>query len=270
MQFKEPEVTIIAATEMDPVRAAAMLIFTKQTRLEMSPGGFEFVVDQCQRNWDWALSELSYMAKTIRSSWEFLDVTFCLMNVSRACAQQITRTRFTEIDGDIFGSYAMQSQRVTDMSGASAHLPSKVVENEDVFDAYSASLDVAMGNYGNLLGLGASKEDARGVLPINLQCNLIAKYNLRQIVDLVAARTSYRAQGEYNDIAHLMQHKVETIWPWSKMFFAPRNEIAKSLISELMEYVAPKTLSGGSMLGEQDKHNIKILIAKVQDQLEGK
>jgi thymidylate synthase ThyX len=159
-------VQIVAATYRDPSMAAALLIFTKSTRLEMTSGGFGEVVEKCQADEAWMMKELDYMSKTIRSSWEFLDVTFSIRNVSRACAQQITRTRFTPIDGDLFGSYAMQSQRVTDMSEMGWHNPHprEVMLHDDFEDAMRG----AMANYQTMVENGSKLEDARGVLPVNL------------------------------------------------------------------------------------------------------
>ena len=55
--------------------AADVMIFTKQTRLNLSSG----LMDEIKA-WpiDKKQAELDYMAKTIKSSWEFIDVTFLL------------------------------------------------------------------------------------------------------------------------------------------------------------------------------------------------
>src|SRR5262249_10238750 len=87
--------------------AAAKLIFTKATRLNMTPGLYDEVLAKCggtEEAWqdnDWMNSELSYMARTIPSSWEFVHFTFLVTDVTRACTHQIVRTRH--------GSYAQQT-----------------------------------------------------------------------------------------------------------------------------------------------------------------
>lgn len=261
--MKKLEVSIVACTEFDPVSAAALLIFTKHTRLEMNDAGLEIIRENCALNPEWMMSELEYMAKTIRSSWEFLDITFSIRNVSRACAQQITRTRFTPIDGDIFGSYAMQSQRVTDMSSMGWHNP--IAESGDLRDAFDEMAEDALKNYKHLTQEGAKLEDARGVLPMNLHCNLIAKYNLRNLVDLIHARSSYRAQGEFNHLAALMRQKLIEMWPWAELFLKPRNELAKAVGDEAMKTILAMR-DGNEPV---DMHKVGILVSKIIDQIEG-
>lgn len=248
--FKDPKVTILAATERDPIDAAALLIFTKSTRLMMSPGGLEATVQKCKSEPEWMASELDYMSKTIRSSWEFLDITFLVENVSRACAQQITRTRQA--------SYAMQSQRVTNMETASFSRIG-IYENADLNAGYERALDEAMEEYGFLVDNGMNLEDARGVLPMNIQCNLVEKYNLRTLASLIPARTSYRAQGEYQEVARQMRARLFEMWPWAEVFFRPRAAIAERLLEELGDYI----LNADTL----DAHQVKILIAKVRDQI---
>ena len=261
-------VQIVAATFKDPILAAALLIFTKSTRLEMTSGGFDEVVAKCQADPVWMNSELDYMSKTIRSSWEFLDVTFTIRNVSRACAQQITRTRFTPIDGDLFGSYAMQSQRVTDMTGMGWHNPMDPETNPNGYEAFETAMQNAvLGSYAGMVEAGEKLEDARGVLPVNLHCNLIAKYNLRMLVDLVQKRESYRAQGEFNVVAREMREALVEMWPWVALFLRPKNEMAKAAVEDLKAALR-KNVSEAT-IGRAALHDIMIKLAKVDDILQG-
>jgi flavin-dependent thymidylate synthase len=201
--------------------AARLLAFTKGTRLQMTPDGLDQFLDAPVDN---IKDELSYMAATIASSWEFVDVIFSIRDVSRACAQQITRTRTA--------SYAMQSQRVTDMSEVTFHIPDTVTGAARV--AYESFLKGSRIDYQSLVhDMGVSKEDARGVLPINAHCNLIAKYNLRSWVDLVRSRQSLRVQGEYQDIARQMKEAVLAVWPWASTFVEPKSNKAIAMIEEV-------------------------------------
>lgn len=263
-------VEIVAATERDPIRAAALLIFTKATRLQMDAAGLEDVVRRCKDEPEWMHQELDYMSKTIRSSWEFLDVTFSIRDVSRAMAQQMTRTRFTPIDGDLFGSYAMQSQRVTDMSGMGWHNPfyreqgmtAEDRRKEEIFDLSAmASIEV----YKGMVASGMKLEDARGILPINLHCNLIAKYNLRMLCDLVQARSSYRAQGEFNVVAAEMRDALVEMWPWAEIFLRPKNEIAKDAVDDLRKSIQELA----AVASPTNLHDCMIKLAKLDDLLQG-
>jgi len=71
------KVTLINHTQ----DAAELLLFTKSTRLSMSPG----LLDEI-RAWpqEKKLAELECMANTIPSSWEFVDYVFMVEGVSRA------------------------------------------------------------------------------------------------------------------------------------------------------------------------------------------
>jgi flavin-dependent thymidylate synthase len=200
--------------------AAALLAFTKNTRLQMSPGG---LADWKVKPYDELMAELDYMVNTIPSSWEFVDLTFSIENVTRACAQQITRTRT--------GSYAMQSQRVTDVSSMGFRVPpnAKVPSNYRTTDGLLKDL------YREFLAEGEEPEDARAILPMNIQCNLIAKYNLRTWVELVLARQSLRAQDEYREVVKQMVDAVREVYPWIDKFLVPKHDKAIKIIEEIAQ-----------------------------------
>jgi len=200
--------------------AADMLIFTKSTRLSMTPG----LLNQI-KGWpeEAKLAELDYMAKTIPSSWEFVDFTFLITNVTRAVAQQVTRTRNA--------SYAMQSQRVTKMSGVTYSLGGAEGGPNEAF--IRLAYESALHNYELAVESGVALEDARGILPINVHCNLVAKYNLRTLSELVLKRKSLRAQGEYVDIATQMEQRVVEALPWAEPFFEPKNSKAVRMVEEI-------------------------------------
>jgi flavin-dependent thymidylate synthase len=268
--MKRQHVEIVAATERDPIKAAALLIFTKATRLAMDGAALADVEAKCIADPDWMNEELSYMAKTIRSSWEFLDITFSLRDVSRACAQQITRTRFTPIDGDLFGSYAMQSQRVTDMSKATWHNPMFGRGDVDAELDYDERMQLGVDEYRKSVEGGMPLEDARGLLPVNLHCNLIAKYNLRILVDLIQARSSYRAQGEFNVLAQEMREALVEMWPWAEMFLRPKDELASDAYADVLLQVNELEASvDGDGRGSENFHPLRIALAKLNDIVQG-
>jgi len=254
-----PKVTIIAATEEDPVFAAALLIFTKSTRLRMSTGGLDGIRARCRKDWIWAEHELNYMAHTIRSSWEFLDITFVITDVSRACAQQMTRTRLA--------SYAMQSQRVTNLTGATYYTPDELDSHDRA--EYQAVMTRHIEDYEGAISANVKPENARGLLPMNVHCNLVAKYNLRALVDLVSARTSPRVQGEYRSIAEQMRDRVQIMWPWTESFFKPRNMLACEILDELGATLTAVAEPGTFTLSDDEIQRLRLLIAKAKDQIEG-
>jgi thymidylate synthase ThyX len=217
--------------------AARLLAFTKNTRLQMNPDGFkEFEDMPVQR----IAEEIAYMATTIPSSWEFVDVTFLMTDLSRATAQQVTRTRTA--------SFAMQSQRVTDMSGVTWDNPydenSEDQMERERFWEFERGMNQGLGYYGSMIHEHeATMEDARDLLPIGVHCNLVAKYSLRTIAELVQKRKSIRVQGPYRDIVVQMEILVKEIWPWSEAFFKPKNEVAL----QMLETVAKELAEAGAV-----------------------
>lgn len=211
--------------------AADVMIFTKQTRLNLSAG----LMGQIKA---WGITkkeeELAYMAKTIKSSWEFIDVTFLLTGVSRAVAQQITRTRTA--------SYAMQSMRVTNASELAVVEGKKLTEEQR--QAYRTAVDSSKQSYKELVEMGVALEDARGVLPLNTECNLIAKYNFRSCTDLIKARKSMRAQGEYGEIVRQMEQQILSVWPWAIPFFQSDKDVAIQMLEDIAREIGITTGKG--------------------------
>lgn len=204
----------------DPLYAGRLLAYTKNTRMNMTPEGLEkFMTKPAQE----ILDELTYMSRSIPSSWEFADVVFQINGVSRAIAQQITRTRNA--------SYAMQSQRVTDMSEVTFD---DIKHNDPlVVAAHKKHMNDGIHNYIEEVKLGVPLEDARDLLPIGVHTNLLDKYNLRALVDLIRARESLRVQGAYVDIVRQMKEQVSRVWPWAQIFFEPKDQKAISMIEEV-------------------------------------
>lgn len=209
-------------------RAARLLAFTKSTRLNMNPEGFQRFLDMPV---DELKEELGYIINTLPSSWEFVDATFVIREVSRACAQQITRTRWSPMEADIFGSYAMQAQRVTDVSDTPCYIPPHLTGDER--DIYVAHMEEAMEGYRDQLGAGTHNEDARGLLPMHVASNLVVKFNLRSLSDLCRKRSSMRVQGEYNEVVRQMRELLCAQWPWVEPFFAPKEDLASKIIEEV-------------------------------------
>lgn len=219
----------------DELFAARLLAFTKNTRLNMTPDMFEQMMEKPEGE---ILKEMEYMATTIPSSWEFVDLLFLFTNVRRSTAQQVTRTRNA--------SFAMQSQRVNNMSD---------VEWDDIYsqygpglgDVFHAAMVMSIEKYSQLVELGASLEDARELLPVGVHCNLVAKYNLRALVELCQKRQSLRVQGPYVDIVYQMQALVLDVWPWAAPFFRPKQEATIKLIEEVALALAEMGDEKGAM-----------------------
>lgn len=196
-------VTLISHTP----EAAELLIFTKSTRLTMSPG----LMDEI-RSWpeEKKLAELEYMANTIPSSWEFVDYVFMIEGVSRAFTHQFVRSRNA--------SYAQQTMRVLNMGEFDYVMTDRVkadVRARGLVDILNENIKSV---YRQLIELGLPVEDARGVLPTNIATNICAKFNLRAFVDLAKSRTGGRTQNEYQQVVNAMCDAVLRVHPWAEKF----------------------------------------------------
>lgn len=193
----------------DPARHAAnVLVFTKQTRLEMDAGLMADIESWPEER---IFNELEYMANTIPSSWEFVEYKFLINNVTRGFTHQFVRTRT--------GSYAQQTMRVLNVNGWSYGTGPTVKSDKSATDLYDRTMMTIADAYDDLIEMGAKIEDARGVLPTNIHTNIVAKFDLRTLADTARKRASSRTQGEYRDVMDAMLGEVLRVHPWAKMFF---------------------------------------------------
>lgn len=195
----------------DLMYAARLLAYTKNTRLEQGSATQETFAHISYND---LLTELDYISKTLRSSWEFVDFTFSIQGVTRAFTHQLVRTRH--------GSYAQQAQRVVDMGKFETLIPETVFDagDEAVENWYNATMEI-QASYQALQKMGIPNQDCRGLLPTNVLTNIIAKFNLRTLADLLAKRKNLRAQGEYADVARAMEARILEVMPWCYPFLNP-------------------------------------------------
>lgn len=199
------KVTLISHTP----EARELLLFTKSTRLNLSPG----LMDEI-RGWpeEKKQAELEYMANTIPSSWEFVDYVFLVEGVSRAYTHQQVRTRA--------GTYAQQTMRVLDMGEFDYVFGERVKEGMPRVIIEELLRDIKMA-YRDLVANDVPNEDARGILPTNIATNIVCKFNLRTFSELVASRSGGRTQGEYQSVVKAMADAVLAVHPWARVFLFP-------------------------------------------------
>lgn len=190
--------------------AAALLVFTKQARLGLTPERLAEIAAWPRERLD---AELAYMAETIPSSWEFVDYVFCVEGVSRAYTHQQVRTRT--------GSYAQQSLRVVNRSDFDYVWPERQITPQS-----RASLEAALAAireaYATCVERGVPVEDARGILPTNIATNIVCKFNLRTLSELAASRSGGRTQDEYQRVVRAMCDAALAVHPWAERFLFPR------------------------------------------------
>jgi flavin-dependent thymidylate synthase len=224
--------------------AASLLIFSKNTRLEMQPGLFDEI-----QAWDQQKKfiELSYMANTIPSSWEFVHYTFLITGVTRAFTHQFVRTRTA--------SYAQQTMRVLNVKGWDYGTGPTIDDSPERKERYKKAMGDIAEAYDDLIAMGAKIEDARGVLPTNITTNILMSCSMRTFVEMVRKRSSPRTQGEYRDVLNLMQQRVIEVHPWCSLFTERTFDTsAKDLDKEIAE------------ISDNDK---RIRMMKLVDQMRG-
>jgi len=216
------KVTLINHNE----KALELLLFSKSTRLKMSPS----LMDDIERlSAQEKIDEAEYIANTIRSSWEFLDYTFLIEGVSRAFTHQFVRNRQ--------GSYAQQTMRMLDVSDFEYITGPTLEFDSQASRLYHDMMATINATYQELMELGIPAEDARGILPTNICTNIMVKYNLRTLAELIASRSSPRTQGEFREVMGAMYDAVIEVHPWAVLFLNdPKVRAAKFLDKFVYEH----------------------------------
>lgn len=223
------KVTLISYTghgHPDPLYAAKLLAYTKNTRLEQGAETRSKIEAMSEEE---LTSDLNYISGTIRSSWEFVDYVFEIRDVTRAFTHQLVRTRTA--------SYAQQAQRVVDMKDFGALKPETVmgVDEEESDSQWDELMTHISDVYKYYQSKGVPHQDCRGVLPTNVYTNIIMKANLRTLADLLAKRKNLRAQGEYGWVAMEMEKCVLAVHPWAEPFLNPERTSTPALDALLKE-----------------------------------
>jgi len=208
--------------------AARLLTYTKNTRLTQGEETREKIAKMEPSA---LLTELDYIANTIRSSWEFVHYTFEITGVTRAFTHQLVRTRHA--------SFAQQAQRVVDMSSFETLVPITVQRSGT--DEWDKCMKVIAETYKHYQLEGVPAQDCRGVLPTNVLTNIIMKIDLRNFADLVGKRENLRAQGEYADVAKLMKEEVLRVHPWTAPFLSPERTATPVLDKLLREALGTRS-----------------------------
>ena len=220
--------------------AAELLAFTKSTRLQMTPD----LMSEINKWPDEKLeSELKYMAGTIPSSWEFVNYTFLITECTRAFTHQLVRNRH--------GSYAQQTMRILDVNGFGYETGPSISSDLSASMKYEKAMDEIDSVYSSLVSDGAAIEDARGILPTNIHTNIIAKFNLRTLAEIVSKRSSPRTQGEYRQYVELLGDAVIEVHPWAGSFLRNKKTDAAAklddFISEMFDQIIDTSSAGSQM-----------------------
>lgn len=194
----------------DPLWAAKKLIYTKLTRLEQGEDTWNKIYNMSISD---VQEQLQYVRDSVRSSWEFVNFTFQIKDVTRGFTHQLVRTRTA--------SFAQQSQRVVNMSNFDYGAGPVISNNENMLAEYSVCMDQIDDCYSRLVDMGAPEQDARGVLPTAVSTSIIVDLNLRTLADLTGKRDNPRAEGEYHKTFKEMVKCAVGVMPWIQDFLYP-------------------------------------------------
>lgn len=188
----EPKVTLVNYTQ----DALELLVFTKSGRLKP---GTTFNDIKCLSEHE-KLEHWKYMMDTIQTSFEFVDYTFQIKNVSRAFTHQLVRTRTA--------SFQQQAMRVVDARDF------KYLVSTDN-PKYQEAADNCFELYGEMLDEGVDTQDARGILPTAVHTEIFMKANLRTLANMAELRLCKRAEGEYQKVFKKIIEEVVIVHPWT-------------------------------------------------------
>jgi thymidylate synthase (FAD) len=151
---------------------------------------------------------------------------------SRSCLQQFVRSKFLE--------FTVESQRYVDYSDKAFVMPDLSYMKDEykrnvAIRGMSFHYRLSMKLYEELLVSGVKKEDARAILPENMETRFIVTSNLQGWADFIELRTDKHAQKEIREIAE---------------------EIRKILIQEAPAFFLP--LQEKIVTDKQDKKNSKL------------
>jgi flavin-dependent thymidylate synthase len=223
----EMKVTLFDFTgngNLDPARyAAKMLIFTKSTRLQMSPTLLFEIGDWSAEK---IIEELKLMANTNPGSWEFIHFSFLIEGVTRAFTHQLVRTRTA--------SYAQQTMRILELKDWSYGTGPSIMQNNKLKEKYDLVMQLVGSTYDGLIKDGAYVEDARGVLPTNIHTNICMSINMRNFINMARKRASVRVQNEYRHVMDAMVIEVEKVYPWFYIFYKNDEMQARKDLQDLI------------------------------------
>ena len=139
---------------------------------------------------------------------EAVSLTFKLENVSRALTHQLVRHR-------IGFSYSQQSMRCVNVpkfadEGAYAMPPGLTAKQQSNFHCAMATIQEL---YNANLNEGIPTQDARGLLPTNIQTTIVFTCSLRALIGMVNKRLCLKTQEEFREVAIQILEQVKGIDP---------------------------------------------------------
>jgi len=145
---------------------------------------WEFVRNLNQKEKETMIQEI--LKSRLRGALEFASFEFLLEDVTRAFTHQLVRHRAFH--------FSQQSMRFFDASMSGFRMPKSMTESgADVYGHVERVFDF----YKELIGRGIPTEDARSILPTNVETKIMFGATMRGLIELAEVRMCWQAQGEF-------------------------------------------------------------------------
>jgi len=139
----------------------------------------------------------------LRGALEFASFHFYIEGVSRALTHQLVRHRTF--------SFSQQSLRFFNAKNSGFTMPDVLPKHRNMIEA---TLSDIKHSYESLIAEGCPIQDARSILPTNIQTLISVNCNYRGLVDFCGVRFCQKAQGEIQDLANAMKTELYRVEPF--------------------------------------------------------
>ena len=134
---------------------------------------------------------------------EAVDFIFQVEGVPRALTHQMVRTR-------IGAMYSQESLRFVAKEGEQFKydIGPSINEDDHRLMVYMSAMREIQTAYEKLIKAGASTQDARGILPINIMTNIGVKYNLKTLMGVAEVRLCTQSQEHWQSVIRQMKQEI--------------------------------------------------------------
>lgn len=183
------KVTLISHTE-NPLRAICIAVASMKEKDPIK------AVDSMSTDRQKAYCDEIFKSK-LRGALEFAHFEFMVEGVTRAFTHQLVRHRTM--------SFSQQSMRFFDASESGFKMPKVSQELQETMEDHYRLTSLT---YRSLLERGCPIEDARSILPTNVQTLISFSSSFRGLVDMAEVRLCLQSQGEFREVMVAIKNEI--------------------------------------------------------------
>ena len=120
--------------------------------------------------------------------------------------------RYTELPDEFFLPSMWRAQDIKNRQGS---VESSLIDQRKCDAFAKIAYDECYHAYQHLLELGASKEQARMVLPVGIYTEIFVNIDLHNLLHFLKLREDGHAQSEMRDVAMAMKQIAKNLFPWT-------------------------------------------------------